>query len=164
VIVIADTSPLNYLVRLGRPEILADLFGRVIIPGAVLAELSHPEAPTEVRAFAFSPPPWIEVVRAETIDATLPDTLGAGEREAISLALALRADILLIDERARRDAATARDVGVAGAVAVLLQAALSGWLDLRDAIGRRRGMGFRLSDDVERAALARLEEANRSAN
>jgi predicted nucleic acid-binding protein len=44
-IVVADTSPLNYLIRLGRPEVLQAIFGRVLVPRAVLVEMQHPEAP-----------------------------------------------------------------------------------------------------------------------
>jgi len=34
-IVIADTTPLNYLVLIGRVETLPQLYGRVLIPLAV---------------------------------------------------------------------------------------------------------------------------------
>jgi predicted nucleic acid-binding protein len=36
-VVVADTTPLNYLIIIGRVEILATLFGEVLIPQAVLA-------------------------------------------------------------------------------------------------------------------------------
>ena len=42
-IVIADTSPLNYLVLIGEADILQRLYRRVVIPEAVLRELLHPE-------------------------------------------------------------------------------------------------------------------------
>jgi predicted nucleic acid-binding protein len=35
-IVIADTSPLNYLVLIGEADILQRLYGRAVIPEAVL--------------------------------------------------------------------------------------------------------------------------------
>jgi predicted nucleic acid-binding protein len=38
-IVIADTSPLNYLVLIGEAEVLRRLYGQVVIPEAVLREL-----------------------------------------------------------------------------------------------------------------------------
>jgi len=44
-IVIADTSPLNYLVLIGQADLLQRLYRRVVIPEAVLRELSHPETP-----------------------------------------------------------------------------------------------------------------------
>jgi hypothetical protein len=44
-IVIADTTPINYLLLLGRAEALQQLYGRVIVPAAVLAELQVQAAP-----------------------------------------------------------------------------------------------------------------------
>ncbi len=44
-VVVADTTPLNYLIVIDRAEILAVLFGEVLIPEAVLGELRHPKAP-----------------------------------------------------------------------------------------------------------------------
>ena len=34
-IVIADTTPLNYLILIGEPNLLPHLYGRVLIPTAV---------------------------------------------------------------------------------------------------------------------------------
>ena len=55
-IVVADTSPLNYLVLLGHIEILAKIYAEVLIPQTVLDELQDSEAPAEVRAWASTPP------------------------------------------------------------------------------------------------------------
>jgi predicted nucleic acid-binding protein len=38
-IVIADTTPLNYLVLIDRVEVLPQLYGRVVIPLAVWEEM-----------------------------------------------------------------------------------------------------------------------------
>lgn len=45
-VVVADTTPLNYLVLIRQAEVLHQLFGEVMIPEAVLTELRHPKAPT----------------------------------------------------------------------------------------------------------------------
>ena len=161
-IVVADTSPLNYLIRLGFPELLHAIYGRVVVPDAVLTEMQHPEAPGEVRAWAASPPTWLEPVRVSRMDGTLPLELGPGEREAISLALELQADLLLIDERAGRQEAESRNIEVAGTLAVLLKASLLGFADFPEAIQRLRGMGFRVSRQVEAMMLARYIEAKRA--
>jgi predicted nucleic acid-binding protein len=42
-IVVADTSPLNYLIRLGHPEVLREIYGRVLVPHAVLENLQPVE-------------------------------------------------------------------------------------------------------------------------
>ena len=49
-VVIADTSPLNYLVLIEQAEVLPNLFGAVVIPQSVLEELRHPSAPQAVRS------------------------------------------------------------------------------------------------------------------
>ena len=55
-IVIAETTPLNYLILIDLTHILSELFGQVVIPQAVLNELQSPQAPDEVREwFAHRP-------------------------------------------------------------------------------------------------------------
>jgi predicted nucleic acid-binding protein len=44
-IVVSDASPLNVLIRLNCVDLLAELFGSVLIPTAVEAELTHPRTP-----------------------------------------------------------------------------------------------------------------------
>ena len=39
-VVVADTSPLNYLVLIGELAILPSLYGQVVMPPEVLAELT----------------------------------------------------------------------------------------------------------------------------
>lgn len=161
-IVIADTSPLNYLIRLGHPDVLREIYGRVLVPRAVLTEMQHPDAPPEVRAWASAPPAWLEHKQVEQLDGTLASELGAGEREAISLALEVAADVLLIDERAGRQQAEARHIEVAGTLAVLLQASLRGYFDFPEALKQLRQHGFRVSRVVETTMLARYEQLRES--
>jgi predicted nucleic acid-binding protein len=40
-IVIADATPLNYLILIDQAELLPRLFDRILIPPAVFAELQH---------------------------------------------------------------------------------------------------------------------------
>ena len=46
-IVIADTTPINYLILIEEIGILEKLYGRVLIPTAVFEELKAENAPTE---------------------------------------------------------------------------------------------------------------------
>jgi len=59
-VVVADTSPINYLVLISRIDLPASLYTRMLIPPAVLAELKHPVAPKIVRDWAYSAPVWLE--------------------------------------------------------------------------------------------------------
>ncbi len=59
-IVVADTSPLNYLVLIGAAGVLEPLYTRVAVPEAVLIELKQPQAPAKVRAWIENPPAWLD--------------------------------------------------------------------------------------------------------
>ena len=47
-VVVSDTSPLQYLILIGRDSVLEKLYGQVIVPPAVLQELGHPAAPPAI--------------------------------------------------------------------------------------------------------------------
>lgn len=144
-IVVADTSPLNYLILLGKVGVLQQMYGRILVPPAVRAELKHSGAPEEVRIWANSPPAWLEEVRVRAIDSTLGLALGAGEREAISLAAEVHADILILDDFQARTAAQNRNLPVAGTLAVLREASLRGYLSFDESVDRICEFGFRVS-------------------
>jgi hypothetical protein len=55
-IVVADTSPLNYLVLRGHIEILAKIYAEIVVPQTVLDELQDRDAPSEVRSWFSTPP------------------------------------------------------------------------------------------------------------
>ena len=42
-VVVSDTTPLNYLILLGHIEILPQLFGKLLVPPAVIREMQHPQ-------------------------------------------------------------------------------------------------------------------------
>jgi predicted nucleic acid-binding protein len=60
-IVVADASPLNYLIQIECDGVLQKLYGRVLVPAAVIEELCHPGAPSVVANWSKSIPDWIEV-------------------------------------------------------------------------------------------------------
>jgi predicted nucleic acid-binding protein len=110
-LVIADTSPLNYLILIDALELLPRLYPQVILPRGAWQELQHADAPAPVKHWAQALPDWIEVREAPVpIDLGL-ETLGKGEQEAIALAELYRSEspvLLLLDERAAREHAAAR--------------------------------------------------------
>jgi predicted nucleic acid-binding protein len=161
VIVVADTTPLNYLIQLGFPDVLRELYGRVLVPPAVLTEMRHPDAPPVVQAWAVSPPIWLEETPVGELDVTLADNLGMGERQAISLALELHAQVLLIDEQVGRRQAQERHIFVAGTLAVLIQAAVLGYCDFAETIKQLRRCGFWLSASTEYQMMELYEKATR---
>ena len=91
-IVVADTTPVNYLILIDRIDLLPVLFGRILIPFAVQDELLSLRAPAIVRAWAKNPPAWIDILSPSV--ELLPTTVGldSGETEAIALAEKVHAD------------------------------------------------------------------------
>lgn len=105
-VVVADTTPLNYLILIGQTEVLRELFDEVMIPEAVLAELRHPKAPAAVANWLLNLPAWLTAEKVARVDQSIQ--LGLGETEAISLAVERQIPIVLMDERRGRAAAEVR--------------------------------------------------------
>jgi len=80
-IVVADTSPLNYLIQIGCESLLPALYKRVVVPSAVLSELSH-----AIRKWLLDVPNWIEIRDITSQPDAALAFLDPGEREAIQLA------------------------------------------------------------------------------
>ena len=155
-LVVADTSPINYLVLLEQTALLPALYTRVFLPPAVVTELQDLEAPEEVRAWVADLPGWCEVRRPAPLGET--ETLahlGAGEREAILLAQELRADFLLIDEEDGRQVARSRALTVTGTLGVLERAAERGLINLPSTLARLLTTTFRVRDELIQGMLAR---------
>ncbi len=89
-IVIADTTPANYLVLIQQADLLPRLFGQVLIPPAVFDELKDPETPALVRTWLAKAPSWLQVKPLHSQPDPELDYLDEGEREAITLADVLR--------------------------------------------------------------------------
>jgi predicted nucleic acid-binding protein len=84
-IVVADTTPLNYLILIEQIQLLPQLYGQVLAPPAVFAELSDPRSPELVRHWIAQTPDWLQICSPQSILSDFPDVLGSGEREAIAL-------------------------------------------------------------------------------
>ncbi len=54
-IIVSDTSPLNYLSLIGHLDVLPAIYGEVLIPPAVASELTHSTAPESVRLLINHP-------------------------------------------------------------------------------------------------------------
>jgi predicted nucleic acid-binding protein len=143
-IVVSDTSPINYLVLIELQDALPTLLDRVLIPEAVQRELQAGGTPEAVRQFVAAAPSWLEVRSAPEGPSSLRH-LGSGEREAISLAVSVGADLVLLDERKGRDAAEQHGLQVSGTLGLIGLAAERNLVTLEDALNRLEKTNFRAS-------------------
>ncbi len=154
-LVIADSSPIHYLLLIGHIEVLPSLYGRMIIPEIVVAELRHPQAPETVRGWIEARPNWIDVRQPRLTASGTVAELDDGERDAILLAIELEADLLLLDDRKARVEATRQNIMATGTLGVLEVASLRGLVDLPEAISRLQATNFRVAQRLIDDLLAR---------
>lgn len=121
-IVVSDTSPLISFLKINRLDILEKLFGKIIVPEAVYAELvNNYEFSTEtqiIRQNNFIEP--VEISRRDNVLQIQNETgLDLGESEAIFLTHNLNADVLLVDEEKGRLVAKKFGLNIMGTIGVL---------------------------------------------
>jgi len=127
-LVISNTSPLLYLHQVGYLELLRKLYGQVQIPRAVQKELqagaqqgiSVPD--TSTLEWLHVRPIWDSTLLPVVID------LGAGEAEAIALAVANPESLLILDDSLGRRIARLNGVTFTGTLGVLVKAKKAGLL------------------------------------
>jgi predicted nucleic acid-binding protein len=154
-LVIADASPLHYLILLESIDILPVLFGRIVIPRAVAEELQHPRTPAVVRVWIATPPAWLDIQDVSIAPEGSLAHLDPGEQEVIRLAQELHADLLLMDEWEGRREAVRRTLTVTGVLGVLERAAQQELLDLPSTLTCLLTTNFYAPANLVRAMLAR---------
>jgi hypothetical protein len=151
---VADASPLIAFAQIGQLSLLQGPFTTLIVPSAVAREIA-PSVPRQ---------PWI--VERQPSQPLAPQvlqaSLGAGESEAISLALELRADYLLGDEKAGRHLAHALGLKVIGTLGVLLAAKRKGLIPaVRPLVEALLQKSFWISPQLVENALSDIGEGAR---
>ena len=117
-IVVSDTSQILSLALIGRLDLLHELYHAIVIPEAVRAEIM---ATNQAGAREVAQADWIRthLIEPDVVLKLLLREVDRGEAEAIALAIQLRADALLLDERKARRVAAYLELNVAGLLDVL---------------------------------------------
>jgi predicted nucleic acid-binding protein len=161
-IVVSNTSPLTNLAAIGQLGLMPLLFKQIHIPGAVWQEL-HAGDVTWPGREEVDAATWIvrDRVSASHFLTELMGDLGPGEAEAITLALDIKADLVLLDEKEGRRKAQRAGLRVMGVGGVLLAAKAQHHLaEVRPCLdGLMQIAGFYLSESVYHALLAAANEA-----
>lgn len=147
-IVVADTTPLLTLFKIGQIGILNNLYGTIHIPYAVFEELTQNQDFEEESKY-FRSCPFLEVhsdLPEDRVSLLRRATgLDLGESEAIVLADSNESSLLLIDESKGRIVAENMKITITGSVGVLIAAYQKGLLS---------------SDEIDRC-VAMLRNMNR---
>src|SRR5260370_3625132 len=134
-IVVADASPLNYLIQISCEGVLGRIYDLVLVPSGVFEELHRPSAPPSVLSWVSEPPDWMRVhlVKAP------------------------------IDEQRGRLEAKRRGLAVTGTLGVLLAAGRRGFIDAEASFySLVETTTFRASPGVREKYLALCRQRRRS--
>jgi predicted nucleic acid-binding protein len=159
-LVVADTTPLSCMLRIGRVDLLTALFPDVRIPTAVAEELDRGAPLLGNWRSVLLPSVRIEVVGPSPLLHLLEEELDSGEAAALALAVSLQADLVLVDELRGRAVASRLRLSVLGTVGLIAMAKRRGLIPVAGPIidqVRTQG-GLWLSDRLVADVLKRLGE------
>lgn len=123
--VVSNTTPLISLLKLGRLDVLMELYQEILIPIAVFEEIEAGKNKSFYRN--LSNIDWVKIIKIENEDARRYFLdLDKGEAEAIILATEIGADLIIMDEKLGRFHAKHADLKVTGTVGVLIKAKREG--------------------------------------
>jgi uncharacterized protein len=148
--VVSNTSPLQYLHVVQQLPVLERLYGNLIVPQAVVDELSvgrqHGYDVPDCTSYSWM---HIETVAIPSI-LRLVTNLGAGEAEALALALIQATDLVILDDALARQVAASQNIRYTGTLGVLIQAKAQGLVtDVMPLIDSLESAGFRLTSTLK---------------
>ncbi|MCI0659571.1 MAG: DUF3368 domain-containing protein [Acidobacteria bacterium] len=155
---VSDTTPLRYLIEIDKAHILETIFGQVFIPEKVAEELQRPKTPQKVKDWMRARPIWLEVKKADLSVFTPEKKIDDGEREAFALALTIKADAILIDDRDALPEAKRLNLQTVSLFTILERAAARDLIDLPQTVDEIRKTTFRLPPEEEIQAVLNRDQ------
>ena len=151
---ISNTSPLLYLYRIEAIEFLPKLFGKILIPMAIVDEL-------EVgKKKGFDVPhvkeyKWLRIENPRNMPSEwLSLDLGPGELSVLALAFEKKDYIVLLDDSLARRTAKTAGLRVWGTLRILLEAKSKGMIKkIEPYVQRLSKSGMWLSDEIRQRIL-----------
>jgi uncharacterized protein len=159
--VICNTSPIQYLHQVNLLDLLPELYGAIVIPEGVAAELD-----AGLRAGISLPDakllPWLSVKYIHERN-LLPmiSGLGIGEKEVLALAVVTTQSLAVLDDFLARRYASFIGIRFTGTLGILLKAKEKGLLDtVTPVLDLLEDLQFRLDPQTRKAVLKLAREAS----
>ncbi|BBO16415.1 nucleic acid-binding protein [Candidatus Brocadia pituitae] len=148
-IVIVNTSPIYYLHRLDCLDILKKLYGKIIIPQAVVNELEAGkrvgEDVPEIRKYEWM---TVKEVNVHAFINIITD-LGHGEAEVLALACEERDALVIVDDALARRIAKLRGLRLTGTAGVFLKAKAENHItEINPFLNKMKDIGFYLTGNL----------------
>ena len=140
---VTNSTCLIGLERIGRLDLLPQVFSTVFAPPAVAAEVRTPLSWLRVQA-----------VQNAAVATALKTQMDAGEAEAIALAMELGDVLLILDDKKARRVAQQLDLKAIGTVGMLLRGKRQGVIaEIKPLVLALLQADFRISEGIVREAL-----------
>lgn len=142
--VISDTSCIIVLAKIGKLDLLARVYGTILITDAVAQEFNN------------TLPQWMQVMNPKDshYQQILETQVDRGEASAIALALELDDCTIILDDHKARRLADRLGLNVTGTLGVIIKAKRVGIIgSIRPLLDAIRNTDFRLSKRLEAEAL-----------
>lgn len=164
--ILSNATPLIYLAKLGKLDILKSLFKEIVIPREVYEEIiagkkdGFFDALTIEKAVENG---WLKIKEFKIerkIEKFAPE-IDLGETALINLAKKLKADLILIDDASARTIAESLGFNVKGTLYILLKAYKKKIIykdELKELINQLVFSGFRISQELYIEILEELEK------
>jgi uncharacterized protein len=164
VIIVADTTPLSELAKVGHLNLIQDVFGEIVIPQEVYREVTTGDHPAVAIVKLAT---WIEVRSISDVQKLSilqrSTNLDLGECAAIVLTEEIGADQILLDDLDARRIAKARNLSVIGTIGTLILAKQRGVIvSVRVILDNLIEEGAYISQRVYRDALVVAGESSNS--
>lgn len=154
--IISNTSPLIYLSKINRLQLLKSLFKEISIPTQVYDEIIIGKMNKFLDALIIEravKDKWIKVIdtKVDNEVADFSQDLDIGEIAVISLAIKLKPQLIIIDDASARTIAESFGFNVKGTLYILLKAykkKLINKTEVKDSVNRIVFAGFRISQEL----------------
>lgn len=159
-IVVSDSTTLIGLVKIGKLNLLREIFSKVYIPEEVFNEVAE-KGRKKPGSQAIRESRWIETipVKDEIQVNLLMASLEKGESEVLVLAKEIKANLILLDEEKARKSAVIAGFEVMGLLGLFIVAKNLGLLkEIRPSIEDLRRKRFRISNKIELEVLRKAGE------
>ncbi len=166
--ILSNSSPLMYLGKIEKLDILKILFKEIIIPKQVFEEVvlkgKEERFFDALKVEDSIKEGWIKIEEIDIDEEMnqLANEIDIGEMALISLAKKLRPSLLLIDDASARAIAESLGFNVKGTLYVLLKAYKKGIIqkkEVKELINKLIILGFRISQELYIEVIEELEKS-----
>ena len=160
-IVVSDSTILIGLVKIGKLDLLKEIFSKIFIPEEVFKEVVE-RGKGKPGSKVIKEAAWIEVkpVKDRIQVSFLLGSLEKGEAEVLVLARELEADLILLDEEKARKSAVIAGFEIMGLLGLFILAKNLGLIyEVRPLVDELMIKKFRISDKIIEETLKKVGEA-----